>query len=338
MVTANAALDQSNQSRASACRYTGWVPDDASSWAAQTFTAGISGALTDVVLPLRLNTPLIVVAIASVGGDGRPIVSSPLASTTVAPPVTTTYTDVTVSFAAPVRVEAGKQYAIVLSQPALTVPDVAWRADVGSAIRDPSGTPCADGAYGAGRSVVNNDGLGGDADFFFQTFVVPARHLTVVKQGTGTGSVQDSAHGLDCGSICSAAPLHGEMVTLTATASPGSNFAGWTGVDCTAPVPTCSFLVSADTTVTATFTLKTFTVVVSRRGSGAIRSAPAGIVCGKRCRYAFVPGAITLTATPSSGWRFARWQGGCRGTKLRCRFILSRATTVTASFVRAPTS
>src|SRR6266516_8077715 len=68
-------------SRASACRYTGWVPDDAASWAAQTFTAGVSGSLTDVVMPLRIRTPVVVVAITPVGAGGRPVVSAPLAST-----------------------------------------------------------------------------------------------------------------------------------------------------------------------------------------------------------------------------------------------------------------
>src|SRR5438876_10025875 len=79
-----ATVDQSNPSRASACRYTGWIPDDAASWAAQTFTAGVSGSLTDVVMPLRIRTPVIVVAITPVDAGGRPVVSTPLASTSQA--------------------------------------------------------------------------------------------------------------------------------------------------------------------------------------------------------------------------------------------------------------
>lgn len=48
-----AVLDQSNPKRDPPCNVRGWLPDDSSSWAAQSFTAGITGHLTDVVLPLK---------------------------------------------------------------------------------------------------------------------------------------------------------------------------------------------------------------------------------------------------------------------------------------------
>jgi hypothetical protein len=332
-VAPNAALDQSNPARPSACRYTGWVPDDAASWSAQTFTAATTGGLTDVVIPLRVRTSRVAVAIAPVGGDGRPAVSPPLVSTSLTLPQTPTYADVTVSFSTPARVEAGKQYAIVVAAPEVA-PDLAWEADVGSSVKDPVGTPCADGAYAGGRSWVSNNGLAGDADFFFQTYVVPARHVMVVKLGAGSGSVQDGAHVLDCGSTCSGEVLQGQTVTLTATADPGSIFGGWVGGGCTAPGPTCSFVVAGDTTVTANFAKSVVLLTVHKVGSGAVTSVPAGISCGARCRHAFVPGPVTLIAKPAAGWQLARWVGPCRGTKPRCRITLARATTVTAAFSR----
>src|SRR6266511_4030631 len=84
LVAPGATLDQSNPVRTSTCRYVGWIPDDAASWAAQTFTAGRSGALSDVVLPMRVGTPQFTIAIAPIGANGQPVVSTPLASTNLA--------------------------------------------------------------------------------------------------------------------------------------------------------------------------------------------------------------------------------------------------------------
>src|SRR3954451_20822860 len=67
-----AVADQSNAARPSPCRFTGWIPDDASSWAAQTFTAGKSGLLTDVVLVVRGHVSSISLAINPVDATGAP--------------------------------------------------------------------------------------------------------------------------------------------------------------------------------------------------------------------------------------------------------------------------
>jgi len=334
-----ATVDQSNPARASACRYTGWVPDDATSWAAQTFTAGVSGSLTDVVLSLRIRTPVIVTAITPVDAAGRPVVSSPLASTSRAVTTTATYEDVAVSFSTPARVQAGKQYAIVLSAPqtAVATPDtgVAWKADLGSSTRDPSGTPCADGAYAGGRPWLSVDALGPEGDFFFQTYVVPARHLAVAAAGTGTGAVADGTHVLDCGLTCSGEFLQGETVILTATPEQGSTFSGWVGGGCTGTNPTCSLVVNADTTVTAVFTKALVRLTVRRAGAGTVTSLPAGITCGNRCTLRFAPGPVRLTAKASPGWRLARWQGACHGTRPDCRLTLAHASSVAAVFAPA---
>jgi hypothetical protein len=175
-IAPGAVLDQSNQSRAATCRFWGWAPDDASAWAAQTFTAGKSGTLTDVVLPLRGPTDQITVAIAAVDANGMPIVSSPLASTTVAFVKPTTYTSVDFLLPSPPNVTAGKQYAIVLSSPTESSSAyVAWKGDIGSSYGDESGARCGDGAYPGGRAWTKGSApLGTDADFFFETYIVPA--------------------------------------------------------------------------------------------------------------------------------------------------------------------
>ena len=330
-VSPGATLDQSNPSRPRPCRYSGWVADDAVGWsAAQTFTAGVSGSLTNVVVWLWiLDSATISVAIVSVDASGRPAVSTPLASTNLAATTTSAYTATEVSFPSPARVEAGKQYAIVLSN----TTSWAWEADLGSSLVDPNGARCADGAYPGGRIWVSTDPLGADGDFFFQTFVVPARNLRVQKVGTGTGLVQDGTRTIDCGSACSGEFVQGQTVPLTATADPGSTFSGWSG-GCAGSAPTCSVAVNGDVTVTATFTRQRVTLKVSKVGRGAVTSLPPGITCGPRCSYGFVPGPVTLTAKPSKGWRFARWKGACRGTTPRCRLVLTRTSTATAIFAR----
>ena len=331
-VSPGVVLDQNNPSRASACRYTGWTPDDANGWAAQTFTAGVSGRLTDVVVWVRISSPQIGVAIVPVDAAGRPVIATPLASTTLAAAPSTTYVDVEIHFATPARLEAGKQYAIVLSSSTGGAGAWVWKADLGFSTIDPNGTRCADGVYGGGRLWVSSAPIGSDADFFFQTFVLPARHVTVTKVGSGTGLVQDSTHVLDCGPSCSGEFFQGETVTLTATPAAGSIFTGWSG-GCAGTRPTCSLPVSGDVSVTAAFT-GLVTLTVHRLGRGTITSLPSGIACGRTCSHRFVPGRVKLIARPFKGWHFARWRGGCRGRQAVCRFRLARPGSVSALFVR----
>ncbi len=75
--------------------------------------------------------------------------------------------------------------------------------------------------------------------------------LTVSKAGTGTGTVTGS--GISCGTDCSEAYDSGTVVTLTATASSGSQFSGWSGGGCSG-TGQCVTSMTASKTVTATFT------------------------------------------------------------------------------------
>lgn len=74
--------------------------------------------------------------------------------------------------------------------------------------------------------------------------------LTVSVSGTGT--VTSNPSGIDCGTTCKASFQSGTQVTLTATPGAGSVFAGWGGA-CTG-TGTCNLTLTADTSVTATFT------------------------------------------------------------------------------------
>ncbi|MCG3113837.1 MAG: hypothetical protein MCM46_18690 [Candidatus Manganitrophus sp. SB1] len=80
--------------------------------------------------------------------------------------------------------------------------------------------------------------------------------LTLTKSGTGAGTVTSSPAGINCGAICSASFASGTSVTLTAAASTGSSFAGFSG-GCTSATTSCTFTLTANATVTATFNTST---------------------------------------------------------------------------------
>src|SRR4051794_39231228 len=82
-VAPGGVLDQSNAYRPTPCRYTGWGPDNPAEWAAQTFTAGVTGTLTDAVLRLRVVAPRLTLALDQVDASGQPLLASSLATTTL---------------------------------------------------------------------------------------------------------------------------------------------------------------------------------------------------------------------------------------------------------------
>lgn len=79
----------------------------------------------------------------------------------------------------------------------------------------------------------------------------PGISLTVIRAGSGSGTVTSSPSGINCGSTCSATFTSGAVVTLTATAASGSTFAGWNGA-CTG-MGGCTVSMTASRNVTATF-------------------------------------------------------------------------------------
>jgi hypothetical protein len=81
----------------------------------------------------------------------------------------------------------------------------------------------------------------------------PNYTLTVTKPGAGTGTVSSSPAGIDCGATCSHEYANGTQVQLSATADPGSTFAGFTGAHC-AGQQTCTVAMSRARNVVATFT------------------------------------------------------------------------------------
>src|SRR5438094_625219 len=122
--------------------------------------------------------------------------------------------------------------------------------------------------------------------------------LSVSRQGTGGGTVTSSPAGIDCGTACAATYDSGSVVTLTATPAANATFDGWTGGGCAGTGP-CTLTLTADTTVTARFSVRRFTLSVTLEGFGAgtVTSSPAGINCGTACAATYDSGTVvTLTA------------------------------------------
>jgi subtilisin family serine protease len=157
--------------------------------------------------------------------------------------------------------------------------------------------------------------------------------LTVLRAGTGSGTVTSGNGIIHCGAFCSAEVSAGTQVTLTATAAANSTFTSWVG--CTsANGATCN--VTGPKTVTATFTLTgpgvALGVVVAGSGTGTVTSNDGKINCGATCSGAYTAGSgVTLTAA-AAGATFKQWGGACSGTAPTCVLTMSVAQSVTATF------
>jgi YVTN family beta-propeller protein len=101
--------------------------------------------------------------------------------------------------------------------------------------------------------------------------------LVLAKTGSGTGTVASNPAGINCGTDCTGAYAVGTVVALTATADPGSTFAGWSG-DC-AGYGDCALTLNDHKAVTATFATRAVSQTAALNVSGA-GDYPFGTLCG----------------------------------------------------------
>ncbi|MCC6994784.1 MAG: choice-of-anchor D domain-containing protein [Deltaproteobacteria bacterium] len=154
----------------------------------------------------------------------------------------------------------------------------------------------------------------------------------------GGGRVTSTPAGIDCGSDCGEAYTTGTVVQLSASASTGYSFGGWTvsAGTCTGTTTPCSVTMSVARSLTATFNPIPVVLMVGRggKGSGTVASSPGTINCGTTCSNTFNYGTpVTLTATPDVGNRISGWTGGgCAGTGTTCVVTPTAATTVRVDF------
>lgn len=108
----------------------------------------------------------------------------------------------------------------------------------------------SDASCGSTVVATNSTDGGGNTNWLFGNTV------TVVKDGTGGGTVTSQPAGIDCGTTCSAVFSEGTMVTFTAVAAPGSELGPWGG-DC-AGQPPAVCQISAFMPIVPRNVLKTF--------------------------------------------------------------------------------
>ena len=136
--------------------------------------------------------------------------------------------------------------------------------------------------------------------------------LTVNKVGNGTVTPDKVA------------PYYlNDVVVLTAAADEGWTFSGWTG-DCTG-TGTCSVMMDADKTVTATFTHDIYTLTVNKVGNGTVTP-------DKVAPY-YLNDVVVLTAVADEGWTFSGWTGDCTGTGT-CSVTMNADKSVIATFTQ----
>ena len=110
------------------------------------------------------------------------------------------------------------------------------------------------------------------------SFIYPGRTLTIQKSGNGSGTITSGTDGISCGTECVAGFAPNSSVTLTATAAPGSGFAGFVEAGCENPV-----VMSTARTCTARF-LSTPDLVISAVSGPAVASPGATVVLNNTVR------------------------------------------------------
>ena len=169
--------------------------------------------------------------------------------------------------------------------------------------------------------------------------------LSVNTTGAGAGVIRSSPLGIVCGSDCGESYAQDTSVVLSAEPYLGSSFTGWSGPSCSGTGTTCTVTMSAATAVGATFGTSggggggtpTIGLAITVSGLGSVSSAPSGINCGPNafnCDVALAAStAVSLTAAPAAGYRFAGWGGpDCAGTGA-CNITVSQLHGVGATFL-----
>jgi len=149
---------------------------------------------------------------------------------------------------------------------------------------------------------------------------------------SGSGSVVGGGISCGPGSTCDAQEPPNASVTLTAQATDGYAFTGWSG-SCTGMQQTCTVQMDASRSVTATFQqLVPFSLTIS--GAGTVSGG--GVTCGpgpQTCNGTLAPGqTVTFTATPTTGGSV--FWSGCSSTAGNiCSIVVSSgAVSITATF------
>lgn len=118
--------------------------------------------------------------------------------------------------------------------------------------------------------------------------------------------------------------IHGEKVTLTASASSGYTFASWSG-DASGTETTIELTMDGNKDVTAKFNQNTYTVNVSSIGQGEVSKSPD--------KEAYIEGEkVIIAATANSGFTLKAWSGDASGNSQSIELVVNSNLNVTAEF------
>jgi len=132
----------------------------------------------------------------------------------------------------------------------------------------------------------------------------------------GNGTVQKSPD--------QATYANGQQVTVTAIPDSGWALGSWSGPLTGAQNPD-SFIVSSDTTLTATFLAEEYSVTINIVGDGTVQKTPD--------KPLYAPGEqIILQPIPDSGQEFVDWSGDLTGTESPDTVMADSSMTITATF------
>ena len=165
-------------------------------------------------------------------------------------------------------------------------------------------------------------------------FSLDSLGVSLVKTGTGTGTLTSAPVGLSCGSSCTAAFPFDASVVITATAAVGSQFVSFAGCDSVA-TNKCTVTVDKARQVSARFDLLQYAVTVAKAGTGTgtVTADSGPINCGATCLGSYGYGtSVVLTATASTGSTFASWANCPAAAGTTCTVDVTAASSITATF------
>ncbi len=163
--------------------------------------------------------------------------------------------------------------------------------------------------------------------------------LTIMKQGTGNGSVAASVGTITWnGNTGSAEYDLNTSVSLTAEGDMTSNFVSWSGCDSVA-ANVCTVNMTVAKTVAVTFEQKTsggflLTVTKTGTGDGTVTPSTGVLTWNGKVATATYPAntPVVLTAESDNASRFVQWTGCDVATGNRCTLNITEAKGVSAEF------
>ena len=157
--------------------------------------------------------------------------------------------------------------------------------------------------------------------------------LTMDSEKTVTASFTQSLHNLSAVKVgqgrvsmnpAGGTYLEGTLVRVSAVASTGWTFEGWSG-SCVGS-ETCVITMTADKQITATFSRVMHNLSVVRVGMGEVVLVPSG---GTHVKGT----VVTAKASAATGWKFEGWTGPCSGAGA-CTVTMTSDQTITAKFAK----